>query len=187
MVSRLVDQKGFDLVAQVADSLAELGPAFAVLGTGDGRYEHMWRVLAARRPDRIAVHLGFDERLAHLVEGGADMFLMPSRYEPCGLNQMYSQRYGTPPIARATGGLVDSIVDATPQSLENGTATGFLFAEATESSLLSAMMRALDVYAHPRQWQALQRAGMARDFGWRSRAREYVALYRKLVGGGEGG
>ena len=109
VVSRLVDQKGFDLVAQVASSLVDLDAGFVVLGSGESRYEHMWRVLAAHRPARIGAVLGFDERLAHLVEGGADLFLMPSRYEPCGLNQMYSLRYGTVPVVRATGGLVDSV------------------------------------------------------------------------------
>ena len=109
VVSRLVDQKGFDLVAQVASSLVDLDAGFVVLGSGESRYEQMWRVLAAHRPARIGAVLGFDERLAHLVEGGADLFLMPSRYEPCGLNQMYSLRYGTVPVVRATGGLVDSV------------------------------------------------------------------------------
>ena len=187
VVSRLTGQKGSDLIAALAQRIAAFPAQLAVLGNGDAEITARFERAAQHQPRAIAKRIGFDEGLAHRIEAGADFFLMPSRFEPCGLNQMYSQRYGTPPIARATGGLVDSIVDATPQTLENGTATGFLFAEATESSLLSAMMRALDVYAHPRQWQALQRAGMARDFGWRSRAREYVALYRKLVGGGEGG
>jgi starch synthase len=186
VVSRLTGQKGSDLIAALADRIAALPAQLAVLGSGDPQITAQLERAAKVHPDAIAKKIGFDEGLAHRIEAGADFFLMPSRFEPCGLNQMYSQRYGTPPIARATGGLVDSIVDATPQTLGNGTATGFLFAEATESSLWSAMMRALDVYAVPRQWQAIRRAGMARNFGWPPRAREYVALYRKLVGGGAG-
>jgi starch synthase len=178
MVSRLVDQKGFDLVAQVADSLAELGPAFAVLGTGDGRYEHMWRVLAARRPDRIAVHLGFDERLAHLVEGGADMFLMPSRYEPCGLNQMYSQRYGTVPVVRATGGLVDAVSPWNPATRRG---TGFLFAPYTGDAMLSALDEAIRAFGRPAEWRRLQQNGMSADFSWDRSAREYVKVYKRVI------
>jgi starch synthase len=186
VVSRLTEQKGSDLIAALAARIASLPAQLVVLGSGDAAITERLERAAQAHPRAIAKKIGFDERLAHRIEAGADCFLMPSRFEPCGLNQMYSQRYGTPPIARATGGLVDSIVDATPQTLGNGTATGFLFAEASESSLWSAMMRALDAYAQPRQWQALQRAGMARDFGWRERAREYVALYRKLVDAGDG-
>ena len=119
----------------VTASLADLGPAFVVLGSGEARYEHMWRTLAARRPDRFGVRLGFDEHLAHLIEGGADMFLMPSRYEPCGLNQMYSLRYGTVPIVRATGGLVDSVV---PWDGARKKGTGFLFADYSGDAMLAA-------------------------------------------------
>jgi len=187
VVSRLTAQKGSDLVAALADRIAALPAQLVVLGSGDAEITASFERAAHMHPRAIAKKIGFDEALAHRIEAGADCFLMPSRFEPCGLNQMYSQRYGTPPIARATGGLVDSIIDATPQSLRNGTATGFLFPDATQESLWSAIERALDLYAQPRQWQALQRAAMARDFGWRPRAREYVTLYRKLVGGGDGG
>ena len=187
VVSRLTDQKGSDLIAALSDRIAALPAQLAVLGSGDERIVAQLEQAARAHPGAIARRFGFDEGLAHRIEAGADVFLMPSRFEPCGLNQMYSQRYGTPPVARATGGLVDSIVDATPASLRDATATGFLFDEATEASLWDAMMRALDVYASPSHWQALQRAGMARDFGWAPRAREYIALYRRLVGGGAGG
>ena len=125
MVSRLVDQKGFDLLAALGDTLPRLDASFVLLGTGEPRYENLWRSLAARSPDRIAAWIGFDESLAHVIEGGADIFLMPSRFEPCGLNQMYSLRYGTVPVVRATGGLDDTIIDYTgPESA----GTGFKFA-----------------------------------------------------------
>jgi starch synthase len=128
----------------------------------------------------VAVRIGFDERLAHLVEAGADAFLMPSRFEPCGLNQMYSQRYGTPPVACATGGLVDSIVDCTPATLADGTATGFLFREPTADALAAGVGRAIAAYRETATWRALQRNGMARDFGWQASAEKYAALYRAL-------
>lgn len=178
IVSRLVDQKGFDLVAQVADSLAELGPAFAVVGSGDARYEDMWRTLAARRPDRFGVHLGFDEHLAHLVEGGADLFLMPSRYEPCGLNQMYSLRYGTVPVVRATGGLVDSVA---PWDAATRKGTGFLFADYTGDAMLAALSEALRVFADAAQWARLQQNGMKADFSWDRAARDYVKVYKRVI------
>jgi starch synthase len=178
MVSRLVDQKGFDLVAQVADFLADLGPAFVVLGSGDSRYEQMWRELSARRPDRIAAHIGFDERRAHLIEGGADMFLMPSRYEPCGLNQMYSQRYGTVPVVRATGGLVDAVAPWNPATRRG---TGFLFAPYTGAAMLSALDEAVQAFGRPTEWRRLQQNGMRADFSWDRSAREYVKVYKRVI------
>jgi starch synthase len=178
IVSRLVDQKGFDLVAQVAESLVEMGPAFVVLGSGDSRYEQLWRALAARRPATVGVHIGFDERLAHLVEGGADLFLMPSRYEPCGLNQMYSQRYGTVPVVRATGGLVDSVVPWDPATKKG---TGFLFADYSGDAMLGALAQALDVFGRPAEWQRLQQNGMKADFSWDRSARAYVKVYKGVI------
>jgi hypothetical protein len=126
MVSRLADQKGFDLVREVGDAIVELGVSLVVLGTGQQEYHEFLAELAARHPGRVAAHLTFDNELAHWIEAGADMFLMPSRYEPCGLNQLYSLRYGTVPVVRATGGLVDTVVDHNPES---GTGTGFTFVE----------------------------------------------------------
>ncbi|MEP7116030.1 MAG: glycogen synthase GlgA [Acidobacteriota bacterium] len=178
IVSRLADQKGFDLIAQAADSLADLGPAFVVLGSGDSRYEQMWRTMAARRPDRFGVHIGFDEALAHLIEGGADMFLMPSRYEPCGLNQMYSLRYGTVPIVRATGGLVDSVV---PWNATTKKGTGFLFAEYSAEAMLAALREAVHVFGDRPQWTRLQQNGMKADFSWDRAAREYVTVYKRVI------
>jgi starch synthase len=182
IVSRLTHQKGADLLAEAAQGLAELPVQLAVLGTGEREMEEALRAAASKYPERIAVIIGFDEELAHLVEAGADMFLMPSRFEPCGMNQMYSQRYGTPPVARATGGLVDTVSDYSPGALADGRATGFLFREPTAAALLAAVRRALTVYRNRRNWRALQRNAMARDFGWKPAAREYAGIYARLVG-----
>ena len=180
IVSRLVDQKGFDLVAAIADELPTIGASFAVLGTGEERYRRMWRDLAASYPDRFAVRIGFDEPMAHLIEGAADIFLMPSRFEPCGLNQMYSMRYGTVPVVRATGGLQDTVRD---YNKETGTGTGFKFKDYTETALLGALERALTVFANPRIWKKLQLEGMRQDFSWDRSAREYVKLYERALTG----
>jgi starch synthase len=179
IVSRLVDQKGFDLVAEIADALPDLGLGFAVLGTGDPLYEKMWLHLAALHPDRFAVKIGFDERVAHLIEAAADMFLMPSRFEPCGLNQMYSMRYGTVPVVRATGGLDDTVTDYNAQA---GTGTGFKFGEYTAEALLEALERARATFGKPSIWRQLQLAGMRQDFSWDRSAREYVKLYERALG-----
>lgn len=177
-ISRLVYQKGLDLVAQVADDLPRLDATFVVLGSGDVEYEAMWRTLAARHPDRIGVRIGYDERLAHLVEAGADMFLMPSRYEPSGLNQMYSMRYGTVPIVRATGGLDDTVEAYDPAT---GQGTGFKFSAYSRAALLDALRTALAVFARPAAWRRLQLAGMAKDFSWDGPAAAYVQEYRTAI------
>ena len=181
MVTRLTHQKGVDLAIEIARELVALPAQLAVLGSGGADLEAGLVGLATANPKAIAVHIGFDEALAHLIEAGADLFLMPSRFEPCGLNQMYSQRYGTLPVARATGGLMDTIVDCTSATLADGTATGFLFDEATPSALLAAIDRAVAVYREPKHWRALQRAGMAKDFGWDAAARRYVEVYAALA------
>jgi len=178
IVSRMVDQKGFDIIAELAAALPTYG-SFAVLGTGEVRYEQMWRGLAAAHPDRFVVRIGFDEPLAHLVEGAADMFLMPSRFEPCGLNQMYSMRYGTVPVVRATGGLEDTVTDYNDAA---GTGTGFKFAPYTAAALMAAMERARGVFVNPSKWKILQAAGMRQDFSWDRSAREYVKLYESARG-----
>jgi len=172
IISRMVDHKGFDLMALCAGELPRLGATFIVLGSGDTRYERLWRDLAAARPDRIGVRIGFDEGLAHLIEGGADLFLMPSRFEPCGLNQMYSLRYGTVPIVRGVGGLADTVEDGK---------TGFVFAEYTPAALLQAVRRALAAFSDHRSWRALQLAGMKRDHSWDRSAGEYVRMYEKAI------
>jgi starch synthase len=177
VVSRLIEQKGIDLVVAAADALLALPAQLLVLGTGDETLERALAALAARAPGMIAFVRGFDEALSHLIEAGADVFLMPSRFEPCGLNQMYSQRYGTPPVVRRTGGLADSVVDCVPQTLRDGTATGFVFEQPTTEALLGAVRRAHAAWQDPQMWHKLQRNGMARDFGWHEAAREYCDLY----------
>ena len=178
MVSRMVDQKGLDLIFEAQDRLAALDAAFVILGTGDQRYEDMWRTLAAAHPARIGVRVGFDEALAHLIEAGADMFLMPSRFEPCGLNQMYSMRYGTVPVVRATGGLDDTVRPFEPAS---GAGTGFTFQPYQSSAMLEALETALGVFAQPARWHTLQLAGMRQDFSWNASAAAYVKQYRKVI------
>jgi starch synthase len=173
MVSRLTDQKGFDLLAGAADELMRLDATWVLLGSGERRYEEMWDRLAKRYPGRVSATIGFDSRLEHLIEGGADAFLMPSRFEPCGLNQLNSLRYGTLPIVRATGGLEDTVRDAA----EPG-GTGFKFADATPEALVGAVRRALELYGKPEQWRAMQQAAMRGDYSWDVPAREYVKVYR---------
>lgn len=181
MVSRLVEQKGIDLVIAIAPDLADAGAQLVVLGGGAREFEDALRALALRRPRSIAARIEFSERLAHRIEAGADIFLMPSRFEPCGLNQLYSMRYGTPPLVRRTGGLADSVLDANEENLRAGRATGFVFEEATPQALRAALGRALAALRDAPLWSALQRAGMARDAGWIRAAREYLELYRRAL------
>ena len=182
VVSRFTHQKGTDVLAAAVPELAGLPVQLAALGSGERGHEEAMRSAAARYPGRIAVAVGFDEELAHLIEAGADMFVMPSRFEPCGLNQMYSQRYGTPPIAHATGGLADTIVDCTRRRRWRArTATGFLFDEPAAPALVAAVRRAIDVFReHARAGGSLQQNGMARDFSWRQSAEQYVEVYRRI-------
>jgi starch synthase len=140
----------------------------------------MWTQLASAFPDRVAARIGFDEPLSHLIEGGADIFLMPSHFEPCGLNQMYSLRYGTVPVVRAVGGLGDTVVDYAPG---RRTSTGFVFAEYTPATMVSALKRALRLYRDPERWRALQLTGMKQDYSWDRSAAEYVKMYRSLLRG----
>jgi starch synthase len=177
LVSRMTDQKGFDLISQALPGLLKLDTTFVLLGSGESRYEEQWQALAADHPTKIGVRIGFDDALAHLIEGGADIFLMPSRFEPCGLNQMYSLRYGTVPVVRATGGLDDTIVNYNERS---GRGTGFKFAEYTAPALVRTMKRALKVFGDRKKWRALQLAGMRQDFSWDVSAREYVKVYRNV-------
>jgi starch synthase len=178
IVSRLTDQKGFDLIAAAAEPLMKLDATWVMLGSGDKVYEDLLKSLAARFPDRVSTTIGFDERLAHLIEAGADMFLMPSRFEPCGLNQMYSLRYGTVPVVRATGGLEDTVLDVDEAK---GTGTGFKFVEYAPWALLGAMERALTASRDPDVWRRIQEAGMRRDCSWDASAREYVKVYRAIL------
>jgi starch synthase len=184
MVSRMVDQKGFDLIAAIAGLIPRMDATFVVLGTGDARYQNLWTMLAAEHPDRIGARIGFDEGLAHLVEGGADMFLMPSQFEPCGLNQMYSLRYGTVPIVRAVGGLADTVVNydpAAPKRPGRPSPTGFVFTDYSPAALVDALGRALEAYRDPPVWRALQLAGMRQDNSWDRSAAEYVKIYERAI------
>jgi starch synthase len=177
LISRLTDQKGFDLIAAAASELMSLDVTWVMLGSGLAAYEELWRNLAVRNPQTVATTIGFDERLAHLIEAGADMFLMPSRFEPCGLNQMYSLRYGTIPIVRATGGLDDTVRDAD----DPGGGNGFKFAEYTPAALVGAVRRALAAYGNRPFWRRMQQAGMRLDHSWDVSAREYVRVYREAM------
>ena len=178
MVSRMVDQKGMDLIWEAREALLSMDATFVALGTGAPRYEGMWRGLADAHPDRFGVRVGFNEELAHLIEGGADIFLMPSRFEPCGLNQMYSMRCGTVPVVRATGGLADTVREGDPGP---GDATGFVFQDYSAAAMLAALERALTAFGSPVQWRAIQRAGMQQDFSWEAPAAEYVRVYRAAI------
>lgn len=178
MVSRMVDQKGLDLIAALAPWLTSLDATFTIVGSGEPRFEQMWRGVAAASPGRVGVFVGFDERRAHLVEAGADLFLMPSRFEPCGLNQMYSMRYGTVPLVRAVGGLVDTVE---PYDSDSGRGTGFLFSAYEPGALAATISRALEVFRHPGAWRQLQVNGMARDFSWERSAEEYVRVYKGVM------
>jgi starch synthase len=174
IVSRFADQKGFDLIAEKAHELMREDLVLVVLGTGERKYEDLFRALAAAYPGRVGVKIAYDNEMAHKVEAGSDMFLMPSRYEPSGLNQMYSLKYGTVPIVRATGGLDDSIE---PFDLEHGTGTGFKFKEYSGDALLYAVRQALHHYMDERIWKRIQLNGMAKDFSWKGPAAEYAKLY----------
>jgi starch synthase len=174
IVSRFADQKGFDLIADKAHELMREDLVLAVLGTGESRYEEMFLALAKAYPGRVGVKIAYDNKMAHAIEAGADMFLMPSRYEPCGLNQIYSLKYGTVPIVRATGGLDDTIETF---DLEHGTGTGFKFAEYSGAALLQCVQQALHHHADVRIWKRIQLNGMAKDFSWKASAVEYGKLY----------
>jgi starch synthase len=172
LISRLTDQKGFDLIAAALDTLLALDATWVILGSGEPPYENMWRQAATAHPARVSATIGFDERLAHLIEAGADIFLMPSRFEPCGLNQLYSLRYGTVPVVRATGGLDDTVIDA-----DQPGGNGIKFADPAPRALLAAVRRALELFGDRNRWLALQRAGMASNPSWDVSARGYVKVY----------
>jgi starch synthase len=180
-IGRLVEQKGIDLILAALGRLTSLPVQLVLLGSGDKYFEQELAAAAQRHPDRLAIRIGYNEALAHRIEAGADAFLMPSRFEPCGLNQLYSLRYGTPPIVHAVGGLKDTVADATPATLRAGTATGFCFDAASTENLLATVERAVKVFARPRQWPRLAKTGMAQDFSWQTSARRYAQLYRSLL------
>jgi starch synthase len=182
MVARLADQKGFDLLAGAGRAILEAGAQLVVVGEGERKYHDMLKGLSDRHPGQVGVYFGFDEPRAHQVEAGADAFLMPSLYEPSGLNQLYSMKYGTPPVVRATGGLADTVTDFTPEALASGQATGFRFIPYSPEGLLDAVRRALGLYRdRPDDWLRLAQNGMRQDWSWGRSAREYVKLYERLV------
>ncbi|WAR46377.1 glycogen synthase GlgA [Methylomonas rapida] len=180
LIGRLVDQKGIDLVLSCLKELVNMPLQFALLGSGDNSIQVRLQDFARLYPDKVSVTIGYDENLAHQIEAGSDLFLMPSRFEPCGLNQMYSQRYGTLPVVRKTGGLADTVVDTLPDTIKNGTASGFVFNDAVPGALLETIKRALVVHANPKLWQELQRNAMRKDFSWENSANQYLALYREI-------
>jgi len=180
LISRLVDQKGINLVIACLEHLVDYPMQFVLLGSGDKELEHQLKNLSYLYPDQISIKLGYDEDLAHLIEAGADLFLMPSLFEPCGLNQLFSQRYGTLPIVRNTGGLADTVVDTLAETIADQTATGFVFNEPSVGALLETVKRALLIYANSKVWKQLQKNAMKKDFSWQKSAKEYIALYKTL-------
>jgi len=180
IVSRLAVQKGIDLMFDAVPRVLSARPwTFAVLGSGEPLYEQFFTDLERRFSGRVSYHRGYDEELAHWIEAASDLFLMPSRYEPCGLNQMYSLRYGTVPIVRRTGGLADSVEHYDPTS---GRGTGVVFSDFDSPALEWALNTALDLYALPEHWTRMTRNGMQRDFSWQHQGAEYIELYRRLTG-----
>ena len=182
MVGRMLDRKGIDVLGDAVPQLVDMPAHLVVLGSGDERHEQRFLSLAQEYPDRVSVKIGYDETLMHQIEAGADIALIPSRYEPCGINQMYSQRYGTPPVVHATGGLKDSVVDVSPATLSAKTASGFMFSPLNVDNLLDACRRAAEAFRNRRTWRQVQKNGMSRDFSWDTTAGRYVDLYRDLLG-----
>jgi starch synthase len=179
MISRMTSQKGFDLLADCLPRILQLPLQMVFLGSGDSTYEQLIQRTAQQHPDQVACKIGYHEPLSHLIEAGSDVFLMPSQYEPCGLNQMYSLQYGTVPIVRAVGGLADSVVDASPDRLADGTATGFCFGPYRSDLLFGQVQRAVEMFPDRVMWRKLQQAGMSRDWSWTRSAGEYLEVYAR--------
>jgi starch synthase len=180
VVSRLANQKGLDLLLDCASQLVHEGAQLAVLGSGDAALEFGFNQLTKTHPGRVSVTIGYSEALSHQIMASADIFLMPSRFEPCGLNQMYGLAYGTPPVVRRTGGLADSVHDTDAESLRNGTATGFVFEQPDVAEFLACVRRAIALYHDRKSWEQLQHNGMRRDLSWAPSAKQYLAVYRAL-------
>lgn len=184
IISRMVDQKGFDLMAEVFNQLVELDAQWIILGSGEDRYEQMAAAMERAAPDRIWTYIGFSNELAHQIEAGADIFLMPSRFEPCGLNQMYSLKYGTVPIVRKTGGLADTVKDWDEYKWDHNSeeGNGFVFKDTTGLSMLSTIWRCVHAYYnYPDVWKKIQHNGMSRDFSWKTSAKKYIELYLRAI------
>jgi starch synthase len=180
-MSRLVHQKTPDLVLEALPSLIEDGMQFALVAEGDSGYEQRFRELAASYPGRVAVEIGYQESLAHRLIAGADILMHPSRFEPCGLVPIYAMRYGTIPVVRKSGGMADSVTDATPEAIQMGIGTGFSFAAPSVQSLADSVRRAHSLYRQPLAWRKIQRCAMRQDFGWARSADAYVTIYRSLL------
>ena len=180
LISRLVEQKGIDLILECLPEILTLPLQLVIIGSGNKEFEQQLSDFAKGTPGKMAVKIGYDEELSHLIEAGADIFLMPSRYEPCGLNQMYSQLYGTVPLVSKVGGLADTVVDALPESISNNTATGIVFDETLSGTLFEVIKRALMLYSQPKAWKQIQINGMLKDFSWKHSAEQYRALYELL-------
>ena len=181
MVCRITQQKGIDLLLAAAPQLLRLPAQIVVLGSGDTNLQRQLLDLARHHPRQMSVQTKFDESLSHLIEAGADIFLMPSRFEPCGLNQMYSQRYGTPPVVHATGGLKDTVTDTIPETIAAGTATGFTFTAMSVAQFVGAVRRAVAAFHDRPTWRRIQMNGMGRDFSWEASARQYRTVYQALL------
>lgn len=181
VVSRLANQKGLDLLLSCASTLIHEGAQLAMLGSGDPGLEYGFNQLGKTYPGRVSVTIGYSEAISHQITAGSDIFLMPSRFEPCGLNQMYGLAYGTPPIVRRTGGLADSVRDTDPASLKSGQATGFVFEHASEAEFLACTRRAIALFHDRKSWVHLQQNGMKLDFSWAPSAKKYLAIYRSLM------
>lgn len=183
IISRLVDQKGFDLIAEAMDELMKSNLQMILLGTGDPKYHKIFEDFNNKYPQKFKTYLKFDNKLAHEIEAGCDMFLMPSKFEPCGLNQLYSLKYGTIPIVRSVGGLADSIEDVTEESLDKSLATGFVFSYYNSKELMKTVKRALDIYNNKKEvWQKIMLTGMQKDFSWNQSAKEYIKIFSNIVG-----
>jgi starch synthase len=181
IVSRLNRQKGLDLAADAADAIVESGGQLIVIGSGENQLEWRFQMLRDRHPRHIGVYLGYSDPLAHLAIAGGDVLLMPSRHEPCGLTQLYALRYGTLPLVRATGGLVDTVIDTTPDTLQSGMANGFVFDTYDSQALERAVWRALDAHADRDLWSGLVRRAMLQDWSWDSSGREYLRVYEQAL------
>jgi len=181
MVSRLVEQKGLDIILQSLDELIQLGAQIVILGTGDIHYEIQLSELANKHPDELKVIIGYNEELAHRIEAASDIYLMPSTFEPCGLNQLYSLRYGTLPIVTAVGGLADTVTDTNKESIANKTANGFIISEPTAESLITKMIQTLEIYKDTNTWRQLQDNAMGFDSSWATSADRYIHLYKQAL------
>jgi starch synthase len=182
IVSRLAIQKGFDLIASSLNELMKLDAQWVILGSGEYKYEHLFNEFAASFSDKFSVYIGFNNELAHLIEAGADIFLMPSHYEPCGLNQIYSLKYGTVPVVRKTGGLADTVQDWDEnKAFDENLGNGFSFHDYSSPALLDAVQRAVNYYHNKDVWQKIQLNGMRRDYSWSKSAKKYQELYHKAL------